>query len=95
MENIFNFAVPCKGITGRRQKCQVHAGRSKKICKEILGQVSLVFQKNAVPLSPSFMQTKGSQKRPNRISETSSKSYPIKQEQYLILLFYSKFRDLK
>jgi hypothetical protein len=37
---MITFVVNCKAMAGRKQNCQVHAGRSKKICKEILGQVT-------------------------------------------------------
>jgi hypothetical protein len=41
MENIFTFAVLCKGITGLRQKCKVYSGQSKKFRKVFLGQVTI------------------------------------------------------
>jgi hypothetical protein len=38
-----NFASNCKGIAGRRQNCQVHAGQRTENCKGILGQVIYIF----------------------------------------------------
>jgi hypothetical protein len=35
---MITFAVNCEVVAGRKQNCQAHAGRSKKICKEISGQ---------------------------------------------------------
>jgi hypothetical protein len=36
--NMITSVVNCKAMAGRRQNCQVHAGRSEKICEEILGR---------------------------------------------------------
>jgi hypothetical protein len=35
---MITFVANCKAMAGRKQNCQVYAGRSKKICKEISGQ---------------------------------------------------------
>jgi hypothetical protein len=37
---MITFVVNCKVLAGRRQNCQVYAGRSKKICKVFLGRHS-------------------------------------------------------
>jgi hypothetical protein len=48
MENIFTFAILCKGMAGRRRKCQVYSGQSKKIRKVFLGQVTFECKVQAI-----------------------------------------------
>ena len=48
---MITFGTNCKGMAVRREKCQVHAGRSSKFCKENLGQDHVKFFQDGTKVS--------------------------------------------